>query len=283
MSIPTEAQILNALDQSGYLFEQQVADRLEELDFHVETSWAFPDSDLGKSRELDARAIKRVLHDEVNKISIFVELLVECKAYENPMVFLQRKKNQREINRIDANEYISPLKEFRKEVSANSHQMVSAFTYLNLSDYHYYYKDPLKATQFSKIVRKGSDWAANHDGIYDSLILPLTKALEYQKQDLKVKNTGDWKYIWLFFPVVVLRDQLFSMDLSTSQRTLLPQGRISFVRHLEYGKITGFYLIDFLTFNHLGDYIENEVQQFVDHIIKLCTDDPKLFLKKQNY
>ena len=58
---PRSNDIIDALKQSGYLMEQEVATQLETLSFHVWTNWAFEDSDEGKSREIDVRAIKRWL------------------------------------------------------------------------------------------------------------------------------------------------------------------------------------------------------------------------------
>jgi hypothetical protein len=280
MSEPTEIQILAALEQSGYLFEQEVADKLEDLGFHVDTGWAFQDPEQEKSRELDVRGIKCVFHDEQNKLSVFVELLVECKAYENPLVFLQRAKNKREMEHPEPREYLFPVKHFKKPISANSYQEVPPFIHLDLRHHHYYYRDELKATQFSKIVRKGSNWTANHEGIYDSVVLPLAKALESQRQDALKRVAGPgWRYVWLFFPIVALRDGLFGIDVSERPINPKAKGRIGFVRHLESGNVNGFYLIDFVTFDYLGSYIENDLDPFVKHVIELCNDKPSLFDK----
>jgi hypothetical protein len=278
MEQPTEAEILKALDQSGYVFEQQAADRLEELGFHVDTSWAFRDAEEEKSRELDVRGIKRILHDEQSKLSVFVELLAECKANESPFVFLQRAKNARELEHPAPREYLFPVKHFKKQVTSNSYQEVPPFIHLNLRDEHYYYRDGLKATQFSKIVRKGSHWSANHEGIYDSVVLPLAKALECQRQDALARVSGPtWRYIWLFFPLVILRGGLLGIDVSKRPMEPKAAGRISFSRHLESTSVNGFYLIDFVTFEHLGSYIKNEIDPFAEHIVKLHKETPNLF------
>lgn len=282
MNQPTENQIIKALEQSGYLFEQEVADKLEELDFHVETSWAFRDQEQDKSRELDLRAIKEVFKDHKNKIAIFSELLVECKAYENPMVFLQRSKNTREKTHVIPQEYIFPIKNYRKQISENSYQEVPAFIHLGLQAQHYYYQDDLKATQFSKIVRKGSEWVANHDGIYDALMLPLAKAFESRRTEiLKISSGTEWKYIWLTFPMVILRNEIFSLEVTKKPLLPKPQGRMSFIRQLDTGNIKGFYLTDFVTFEHLENYVKNEIGAFSERITELCRNTPELFTQKQ--
>ena len=48
VSQPTEEQIIAALEKSGYLFEQDVATILENLEFHVETNYAYTDLDEDK-------------------------------------------------------------------------------------------------------------------------------------------------------------------------------------------------------------------------------------------
>ena len=64
---PSYTEIVDALKQSGYLMEQEVATQLEALDFHVSTNMAFEDIEEGKSREIDVSAIKRVAHNEEKK------------------------------------------------------------------------------------------------------------------------------------------------------------------------------------------------------------------------
>lgn len=279
MNKPAEAQIIAALEQSGYLFEQDVATRLEAFGFHVETNWAFLDSEQEKSREIDVRAIREVAKDETNKIQIFVELLVECKAFDSPLVFLERPKNQREqIHAVPA-EYIFPRKHYRKRLTGNSYHEIAPFIHLGLRNKHYYFQEPKKATQFSKIVHKGKDWVANHEGIYDSLILPMAKLLEFRKADaLKFARGPDWKAVWLFFPMVVLRDHLFVYDLSGEERTLDQRGRVTFVRHLESGSLKGFYMTDFVTFDYLDQYVQNEVSGFSEAVAELLTTNPRALL-----
>lgn len=279
VSEPTNEQVLEALEQSGYLFEQEVADAMEKLGLHVDTSWAFPDPELDKSRELDIHGIRRVLHDEPNRFSVFVEILAECKSFEAPLVFLQRPKNERELTRAIPREYIFPMQHYRKQVGQNSYQEVPPFIHLELSQHHYYYRESVKATQFAKVVRKGDKWVANHDGVYDSLVLPLAKALEYRRRDIdKIAHRADWRYVWLFFPVVVLRDALLTIDLAAPMRQITPRDRVSFVRHLESGNVKGFYLIDFISSAHLRKYIGEELQKFVDHIGQIYATKPDTLL-----
>jgi hypothetical protein len=282
MDEPNEEQIVAALEDSGYLFEQDVATYLESKDFHVETSWAYLDVEQQKSREIDVRAIREVAKDETNKIQIFVELLVECKAFDSPLVFIERLKNQRELMNAAPGEYVFPIRRYEKKLTGNSYQEVDPFVHLKLRDKHYYFRETMKATQFSKIVRKGKEWVANHEGIYDSLILPMAKLLDFRKEEvLKFSRGPDWKIVWLFFPMVVLRDHLFSYNPSVAEKKLEKRGRVTFVRHLESDNLKGFYMTDFLTFDYLEQYIQKDVAEFSGAIVDILSSNPRALLDKQ--
>src|SRR5207249_3222293 len=119
-------QILGALKASGYLFEHEVATILTGLGYHVETSWAFMDADEEKSREIDIRAVKNVLHDPAARTQVFVELLIECKDTETPFVFLQRDKNARELESPEALEYALPRRKYEQTINEKSYKEVPA-------------------------------------------------------------------------------------------------------------------------------------------------------------
>lgn len=264
--LPSGTQMRKALEKSGYLFEQKIAGLMQKQDFLVDSSWAFKDTEQEKSREIDVRAIRQVRRDEPNKIQIFCEFLMECKNSDSPLVFLQAKKNGREIKNPRPREYVFPISKYQKPISENSYTEVDAFTRLGLGPSHYYYSTDLKATQFAKIIRKGSDWHANHDGIYDSFILPQVKALEQRRNEVAKSYTqGQWTSIWLFFNVIVLRDHLFVLDVNEPDALPVSTGRVSFVRHVKTADLDEHYLIDFVTEKYLIDYLK-EVAFFAETV-----------------
>jgi hypothetical protein len=131
-------------------------------------------------------------------------------------------------------------------------------------------------------VRKGKDWVANHEGIYDSLILPMAKLMEFRKAEvLKFARWPDWKMVWLFFPMVVLRDHLFAYDPAGAEGKLDKRGRVTFVRHLESGNLNGFYMTDFVTFDYLEQYIQKEVAEFSGSIVDILSPNPRALLDER--
>lgn len=277
---PSNVQILEALKGSGYLFEHEVATAISDLGYHVETSWAFMDSEEQKSREIDVRAIREFYRDDAAKTQVFSELLIECKDAASPFVFLQREKNKRELN-PDPREYTFPHNTFNVPVGTNSHTTVAAFQLLGLSNRHYYYRERLKATQFAKIVRKGGNWQANHDGVYDALILPLAKAVQKSRSTYAAYGGRDtWATIWLRFPIVVLRDHLFAYDLSEDVPQLQKSNRVSFLRHIESDALKGHFLTDFVTQAGLKHFINEEIFGFVDGLVELARSNRELLVAK---
>lgn len=276
-SHPSHDQIMSALEGSGFLFEQEIATALENSGFHVETSWPYLDQDTKKSREIDLKAIKNYLHSEEHKLQVFVELLVECKDSRSPFIFLERQKNQRELEHYNPKEYIFPRKNYHQFISDKSYRAVSAFEHLGLAPSHYYFKEQTKVTQFSKIVRKGSDWVANHEGTYDSIFLPMAKALEARISSLQGPGrAGEWRTAWLFFPVLVLRDGLMALRIEDGKNKLEERGRITFARRMDSDVLKGDYLIDFVTSKFLQDYLDSQIGSFAKAVADIGLSSPAL-------
>ena len=175
---PTAAEIISAVEASGYLLEQQVADVFEALGYHVETNYAFPDPHEDVSRELDVRALKREYYNPARHESVFVEYLVECKNSSQPLVFFTRPKTA-----IDQNSAPTELvftvgpKQMPLPENPKTFVEVPAFRHLGLVDKHWFWSRPEKSTQFCRIERSGKGWKADHGAVYNGHLVPLAKAL----------------------------------------------------------------------------------------------------------
>jgi hypothetical protein len=276
---PSPAEIVTALRETGFVFEQEVATELEKLGFHVETNWPFRDNQEGKSREIDVRAVYRVHFDEVQKFSFFVELLVECKDTNTPWAFVSRKKNRRELEQPEAREYIFPRTHFSVDVSPNSYREIPTFAHLGLAQHHYYYRESYKSNQFAKIVSNGKNgWTANRDGIHDGIVLPLAKLLDIRRNNvIQANNRGGWRNLTLFFPVVAINNSLFLYDPIADLHAVKSIKRASYVRQIDSEKLNGTYLIDFVAASHLKNYIESEVLEFAGKLFEMINKDQRVF------
>jgi len=276
MEKPTADDIVAAVKASGYLMEQEVATTIESLGFHVETSRGYEDIDEGKSREIDVWGIQRVHQDETNQISVFVELICECKNNQNPFVFLTRQKNEADRH-LAPEEYVFPSRDFPVPIEnrPNAVSLIPAFRYLDLAKANYRFQTDHKAVQFAKIVRDKKDWSANHAGLYDSIFYPMVKALLSRRKE--IPRQGDYRYVWLFFPLVVTNGEIFQMDSWISP--LIPRSvdYISMRRHLRSKRMDGEFNLDFVTQAGLTEFISKRIEPFIQAVVQRVKAAPEFF------
>lgn len=278
---PTETEILAAIRKSGYLMEQEVASALEALGFHVQTNRAFEDVDEGKSRELDVAAVSGVHSDDTNKVAVFVELLCECKNSTNPFVFLLRPRTEADNHR-NVEEILLPRTVFHVPIEGrpNTMQSMAAIDYLGIRGLRHQTNEKLKAVQFAKIVRDKSQWVANHAGLYDAIFYPLVKALLARRREISGRK-GDWRYVWLFSPVVVTSGSLYVLDTTVQAPVPAQVDNVSFTRHIKDGQIDGHFTIEFVTQKWLCDYVTSRVAPFGENVASLVKRSPENFRKER--
>ncbi len=271
---PSPSEVVDALKQSGYLMEQEVATQLEALNFHVWTNWAFQDIEEGKSREIDVRAIKRVAHNEEKKLSAFVEIIAECKNSTNPFVFLGRPKNQ--MDNLQPPEellfprgiYSIPQKGTAKNIA--EFNLADPFFHLGFDKVHYDFTSETKAVQFCRIARKNKKWHANHDGMYDSIFYPMAKAFTARKREESVRNSpprGDC--FWLFVPMVIISGDILYVDSMAAKPEPQEKSYVTFKREIKSEKLDGIYNVVFVNQKHLEEFIADHLGPLVDRMADL--------------
>lgn len=265
---PTEEEILKALNDSGYLFEQEIGSIFERHSFHIQTNAAFKDEDEEKSREIDVAGYQRFYFNEEKKTSIGVRIICECKNSQTPFVFINRNKSAVDSYYCPPN-FLFPQKNFMSPIESrpNSYTEKPAFLHFNLDEIFPYSKSDTKAVQFCKMVRKGKEWEALHDGIYDSILIPIIKCLEYFKKKDSKMLVPEWKNYYIYFPIVVLNSKIYVVDSHIDATKVNEVSYISFTRDIDSKKIEGKYLVDFVTKEGLENYLQSHLKSFVDSCI----------------
>ena len=268
---PSEDEIMAAIEASGYLMEQEVATHLERRGMHVRTNVAFEDAEEGKSREIDVTSITRVAVDEEAKIGALVELLVECKNSSNPFVFIARPKNEAD-RRSQPEEFVFPYEyKMTKQLGAgrSTHRTFPAFNHLGFDKVFDAHVRPWKAVQFCRVDRNGKGWHANHGGLYDAIFYPMAKALNARRKERpKGARPEDWRYIWLYFPLVVTSGELFLIDTSADEPRPEPVDYVSFQRELKSAKLSGSFMVTFVR----QQALEKFMAEVVDPLAELSRD-----------
>jgi hypothetical protein len=166
-----------------------------------------------------------------------------------------------------------PKKEFHEPIEGKpgSYTIVPAFRHFQLDKVFPHSVAESKAVQFCKIIRKGKDWNAFHDGIYDSILFPIIKCLEhFKKKDSKMLNS-EWNNYFIYFPIVVLSSKIYSIDTHLNPDKVNSENFVSFTRDIDAKKIQGKYLIDFVTKEGLQSYLDNHIKTFVEKFVEEVT------------
>jgi hypothetical protein len=292
---PSNEDILAAIRASGYLMEQEIATMIESLGFHVETNRAFEDFEESKSREIDVWGFRTFLRNEETKFQVTAELICECKNNSNPYVFITRPKNKKDKTQPAPREYLFPIQEYHRirgrqpDGSPQGWTRVPAFQHLNLAPHHYYYSQDSKAVQFCTIARKGKSWEANHGGIYDAIFYPLVKSLLSRQLAIRGlhKDNGkdlifdDWKHISLFFPMVILNGDIYCVDSTAEDPQPIKTQHVTLTRELQAKSIKGKFIVDFVTLKGLKEFIELNINPFIEHIASATESSPNIFMTKE--
>ena len=279
----SDVEILKAINASGYLMEQDIASILEANGFYVDTNCAFKDPETQKSRESDVFATRKIYEDNDNNIDIWVNIICECKNNSTPVVFIGRGKNlsdslhKYEEFSFPIRTYTKVLKRSRKETISN---LINVSTMLDLQKRTLFGKSSTKYVQFTKIIRNGNKIFANHEGFYDSALIPVIKAFLFYRTKHKTV-IGNRKVIWLHFPVVVLNSDLKTVDTTKQEETLDEVEYLSLIRSLDSEILKGKFIVDFTSKRKFETYLQNYVLKFADEIKQLAKKTPELFLREE--
>jgi hypothetical protein len=282
---PSKEQIIKAVNDSGYLMEQEVALTLESLGFQfVQSNYAFKDSDTNESREVDVYATKYYFDCIHHGFLINVSLICECKNYSAPLVFFGRQKNLGDIFST-CEQFV--FTERGKGFTNNIH--TSFISWIIFNKFHYYQQN-YKATQFALMTTKnGRGWRLGHEDLYDGIFFPLIKSLLYVRK-AEIDNFSNFKKmtglpdnllktISIYIPVVIVNGSMYYVDAQSNPIDPLKMSHITFIRGVKDKTINGVYLIDFVTKDHLIDFIQNKVEPLILSLKDMIDKNPAEFKK----
>lgn len=285
---PTPEQVIDALDTSGHLLEQQVATELDGLGFNVITNRAFTDVDEGKSRELDVWAHKYVFQSTERRLSAGIQLLIECKHTAMPYAFLTRPPRR---PHRPPEEVVITHHSRKEEYSDGGRALIRTiptFDEVGLRDLYWGTNASQVAVHISHLDRKGNTWRAGNTGVFDSLTWPLAKAVRAFKQPFRNKNGGfdpkhDASFVMFFVPVVVVASKLYAVDGTASNPTAVEVDHIRFERELKAEGFEGNFAIDFVQRDGFARFIEETIDPFGLHLAEIISADPDRFIPAEKW
>jgi hypothetical protein len=256
---PSAEQILAALENTGFLLEYRVAQKLQELGFYAYMNHPFVDPDSGKTREIDvlAEIYDNIKNGDLAEILVHASLLVECKNYKDPLLLIGEPAttifhNEKPIITFDPLQFDFPRR-------PGSSQLGIRFE-LRLGDLPSYCTQGFIGSQLLKMHRNRGVWQASNDAVYDSIVYPLAKADEYEKawrggEDLDEKP-WDLPAFTSNFAVLVTSSDLFAVEMFPNRTPEVRQvGWAPLVRYFSEST----FVVDVVTFSSLEEYVQSRI------------------------
>ncbi|PIZ26588.1 MAG: hypothetical protein COY46_04400 [Chloroflexi bacterium CG_4_10_14_0_8_um_filter_46_9] len=270
-------EMKKAIERSGYLLEAEVAEIVRQQGYFVIPNHAFRDPESGENREIDIFAISAEVIKRKEEDFIFPILLIECKNIQSPLVFFSREEVPSRY--IVGDLQISGIP---KEIKTKDGFDEDLAEYLKLEKICHYYRAGNISTQFCAIVskkdKKDKDFIATHKidsplgNLYESMILPVIKALHYEKEEHENSYYPDPQNetinLQLYYPIVVINGSLFECLLKESgEPTYKSVQRVNFLRRYQSTEISGDYRIDIVAKESLGELL-GEIDKEIEMITK---------------
>lgn len=287
---PTESDIFDALQVSGYLMEQEVATEFESLGFKVRTGAACADHETGQpvSREIDVLAtIEQCCWNEPGGLQVSTEFICECKNNRDPLVFLVRSllSGRSHPMSMSPEEFLFPIQNF--EIPLGIKDGVRRVTihgasyHLEFDNHHYLNNQPYIATQVCKVSRiSKAKWEANNAETYRQMFLPVVKQMIYRRDGHARWIRAGWpNYVYLFFPMVVVNGPMYAVDVLANPLQVRQIEHIHYQRELDSPVSSGVFGVDFVTRNHVQRLVKESVQPFIDQVCALAMSSPERFLE----
>lgn len=273
--VPTEEQILAALDRTGYMFEQRVA-RL--LGRNVSTGWAFSDQDSGASREIDIHMTGFATRNGDGfrqPVNVSWTVLGECKAYQWPWVALTKKWDKVLAVRSDAEKELLLSLASKVELKVDE-----TFLILNddrfLARYHRArFADHPRAIQLVKLNKKSGGWEAHSGDIFNDLTYPLAKAVSFLREEFEDRQRrrqelgyGTSRDIQILFPAIFVSSPIYAVSAHEDSPRAEIASHVVLERQLSSKSVTGKFRFDVVHIDGVKDWHDKHVLGTVRHILK---------------
>jgi hypothetical protein len=278
---PSPHAILQALERTGFLLEQRVAQKIQDAGFAIIINDAFPDPDSGKSREMDVvGTISYALDDSYVRVG--ARVIVECKNYATPLVLVGTDRVTWPIR--DESIYLSfdPY-----DLRFRGHEFSSVLSDLNLKRLPgYELKETFVGYQLVKMEHRGSDWRADNSDVHDAILYPLVKARQYQIElDSSERAENEhgvkpWEFPFLgyYFPVILTTGDIYTVTVSTDDPSLVTKVEWATLgRRFNARDLSTSLRADVVTFNYLDKYIRTRVLATVENAFRVLQDNAQLY------
>lgn len=277
-----EAELVRAIDASGYPLQGLVADKLKHT-FTVTEEWGYIDRDSKEHRSLDVFAAKNLPVDKAASVRPRLVLLVECKRSVHPLVFF-KNVTDRTIPGFPA---IAGLNRGIVEIhdaKGGRFSEVKVAHALGLDKLPFIEGGPPICSAFSRAVLSGKKIELSGTELFNGLVLPLVKAFDHAKGLFKGWDRSDQLFPVLLLAIGVLDTPMILVESphTASDPILVPWIRV--VRQESNEDPHGwersrFYGIDLVHIDYMDTFLSKQLMPFSDAFVDRTQRMAEILLK----
>lgn len=266
--LSVEAKIARTLVRSGYPLQAQSGHRLRAQGFHVMPEWGYLDGDIARS--MDLFAFKT--YSAGQRFPLVVDLLVECKRSDRPVVFIHDTFDRGQLNfpKVSGhNEDVTVRTADQKALA------MPIYDYLSMG-IHPFFTMPPVAANFSRAEWKSGDIVINEDTFFNDVVMPLVKASTFYQGKHRARPWTDADpqgtkrgNIELIFPLAVLHAPMFLASVDSEEPQVDPVTWVRVVRHetsTERPAPNLLHALDVVHADFLDEYIAEHLEPYVAEI-----------------
>lgn len=268
-----EEQILSAIRRSGYPLQTIIADKLRKR-FSIQEEWSFQDADSPTLRTLDIRAERRLLEHERSELRVrpTLELLIECKQSDLPFIFFVSGRS------MPSKHFPLFAGLFQNEISVRTDDSRSTWSLticqaLGLDSEPFLCGDVLSCSTFSKCVRKGKEIELSGTEAFQSIALPVAKALRYFSKQVEPPKTAHYHDLYLTLALAVLDAPMIAARIGAEPEMLAFTPWVRIIRNeavdaAHYFERSQFLGIDFVHKEFFDTYLVDYALPFANEFSK---------------
>ena len=254
-------KIREAVSESGFVLEYEIASMLESQDWNVIPSFNVKDIDTGKSRELDIYAYKV---QGYNDRFVRLGLIIECKTASHPTVFFTRSFLRHPV--FPAAFKISVSEEIQKEKKRREWLEDSIMRQLDPQKLCFELAMEEYATQFCQLERKGNDrLKAYRDGGPITSLLKKTHATIMDRTE-QFAPIGKRIDVSIFWTIMVCKAPIYICK--GNPESLAETDCVTLFQHYTSSTLEGEFWIRVVRDTALEDFLSREVYIVGESIYK---------------
>ena len=274
-----EPNLLRAIETSGYPLQGVVADKLKNA-FGVTEEWGYIDRDTQEHRSLDVFAFKKLLTDGDAEPSL--ALLIECKRSIHPYVFFKNVID-REIPRFPRIAGLTRNSITIHESSGKRLSETSGAAVLGLAELPFVRPGPSHCSAFTMAIAQGDKVTVSGTDPFNSLILPLVKAMDHATSLYQTEPNPTRLYPTLILGLSVLDAPILVVNSPSEASTpmLMPWVRVlrqeaqSASHRIEYMH----YAVDLVHVDFLDEFIATHLTPFTDEFVSRVKKQATILFK----